>query len=98
MTVTVGHTDGRSFALRANQAEPQVAEGSTGGARWGVNGHFKLLTGSHYVGHDGDKTGQRHLVARIHLSAGLWAFHQQINIENMLWPVSGKIEGGGKAV
>lgn len=76
MTVAVGHTDGRSLALRANQAKPQVAKGSTGGARWGVNSHFKLLTGSHYVGHDGHKVGRRHLVAR-----GLWAFHPQINIK-----------------
>lgn len=65
MTVAVGHTDGRSLTLRANQAKPQVAKGSTGGARWGVNGHFKLLTGSHYVGHDGHKVGRRHLVARV---------------------------------
>lgn len=65
MTVAVGHTDGRSLALRANQAKPQVAKGSTGGARWGVNGHFKLLTGSHYVGHDGHKVGRRHLLARV---------------------------------
>lgn len=57
-TVTRVHPDGRSLALRTNQTEPQVVVGSTGGPRWRVDSHVKLLTGSRHAGHDGDQAGK----------------------------------------
>lgn len=57
MLVGLVHSEGRSLALRANQAEPQEAVGSGGRVRRGVDRHLKLLAGTRHAGQEVTRLG-----------------------------------------